>query len=86
MKWHHIGSLPCEDFGHDAYYLLTLQDEDVPELATCETQDFVHSKFLERVYHNTHTPGRMFCTSVLVSPKQYSDTEFIGIAQVRYDV
>lgn len=80
MKHERIGSLDHE-YGHDAYYLLTL-DEDEQQHSI--PRALAHDKFLELVYSPGRGPGTAFCTSVLVLPK--SDTEFIGIAQVRYDV
>ncbi len=87
MKYQLIGNIP-KDFGQDYYYLLTLEETDPVSdyhqgvaVDRGKSQDYVYSEFHERVYHNTHTPGQPFCHTVLVMPK--SDTEFIGIAQVR---
>ena len=83
MNMQFIGTIDHGINGYDAYYLLTL---DEIEQQTSDPQDLAREKFYELVYRSVRGPGTRFCHTVLVSPKQYSETEFIGIAQVRYDV
>ena len=71
-------------YGHDAYFLLKLSGDDPFTTAPEVALSYVKTEFLSRVYHDNASPGMSFCHTVLVLPK--SDTEFIGIAQVRYDV
>jgi len=82
MKHTTIGHLPA-DSGADWYYLLELEESDgTPEWP----EEYARSHFLASVYRNTFTPGGVYCSTVRVTPYPYSETKFIGIAEVRYDV
>ena len=83
MKHTTIGSLPAHD-GADWYYLLELEEGDVgPGM---KPLDVAGSLLMSHVYRDTFTPGAVYCHTVLITPFPYSDTKFIGIAEVRYDV
>ena len=86
MKVTPIGTIDHGIDGLDFYYLLKLAEDDPFTTAPEVALSYVKTEFLSRVYLNSDRPGSSFCHTVLVTPKPYSDTEFIGIAQVRYDV
>lgn len=86
MKHELIGRINHGIDGSDFYYLLTLDEEDDPNTTPDQALSYVESVFYLRSHETCKRPGGRFCRSVLVSPKQWSDTEFIGIAQVRFDV
>lgn len=83
MKHTTIGSLPAHD-GTDWYYLLELEEHDEDLIKS--PQDVAGSLLMSYVYHDTSTPGAVYCHTVLITPFPYSDTKFIGVAEVRYDV
>lgn len=86
MKHHHhlIGTVNHGIDGLDFYYLLKLDDQDFEFDDQDRALDYMHKMFLHSVYLPARGPGSRFCHTALVLPK--NDTEFIGIAQVRYDV
>lgn len=83
MKCTTIGSISAHD-GMDWYYLLELEEHDEDLIKS--PQDVAESLLLQRVYHDTFTPGDIYCHTARVTPFPYSDTKFIGIAEVRYAV
>lgn len=84
MKTTPIGTIDHGIDGLDFYYLLKLDDQDFEFDDPARALDYVHKMLLHAVYDHGRGPGSRFCHTAMVLPK--NDTEFIGIAQVRYDV
>ena len=87
MKTTRIGSIDLGIDGTDAYYLIEVEEsDDIDHLDPDTLLRCVKDKFLRLHFEACRHPGGRFCTSVLVTPQQYSDGTFIGTAHVRYDV
>ena len=81
-----IGAIEHGIDGTDTFFLVEMTEEECDEYVTAEARlEYVQNKVLSGVYRPCTRPGGSFCGSVLVSPKQYSDTAFICIAESRYD-
>ena len=85
MKATHIGTIGKGIGGSDAYYLIDAANYGA-SLPAAERLQAVHAWFLQQHYQECRGPGQRFCTSVLVTPQQYSEDEFIGTARIRYDI
>ena len=83
MKHTTIGHVPAHD-GTDWYYLIELEEGDVGP--NQKPLDVAGRLLLEQVYSDAHTPGYLYCHTVLTTPYPYSETKFIGLAEVRSDV
>lgn len=87
MKRESIGRIGQGIDGSDDYYLLTLEEQDSAYgMSSEDALDRISSEFRALVYQRCRGPGTRFCSLVSVSPKQYSDSQFIAIAHIRYDV
>jgi hypothetical protein len=80
MKCTPIGVVSTESPGHDAYYLLDVEDTTIANMAAVEAE------FRKAVYRHCETPGQEFCHTVSLARKPFSTSQFIGIAHVRWDV
>ncbi len=85
MRATYIGRIGKGIDGSDAYYLINAADYGA-NLPAAERLQAVKSWFLQQVYQECRGPGQRFCTSVLVTPQQHSEDEFIGTAHIRYDI
>lgn len=81
MKCTPIGTIDAASPGHDAYYLLVVEEGDV-----ATTPPAVEAEFRKAVYRHCETPGQEFCHTVSVARKPFTTGQFIGIAHVRWDV
>lgn len=87
MKQTHIGNIDQGIDGVDAYYLIEVEpSDDIDHLDPDNLLRAVQDKFLHMHYRTCAGPGQAFCCTVLVSPVQYSEDRFIGIAQTQYDI